>query len=239
MMRCIAIDDEPPALAQITAYIEKTPFLQLAAACHYAVDSIPILAGETIDLLFIDVNMPDINGLDFVRSLRQRPMVIFVTAYSEYALDGFRVDAFDYLLKPIGYADFLYAAEKACRQFRLRANGQNLPPAEAAPERFFVKSEYKTMPIEIQSITHIESRSEYLRIYTETAPPVMTLGNMKSIEEKLPPGCFMRVHRSYIVHLPKITSVERSHILINNKIRIPIGEQYKDAFRSYLTLHTL
>ena len=237
-MRCIAIDDEPLALAQITGYITKTPFLQLAAACHCAVDSIPLLTGETIDLLFIDINMPDINGLDFVRSLRRRPMVVFVTAYSEYALDGFRVDAFDYLLKPIGYPDFLYAAEKACRQYRLR-NGQNLPPAEPAPERFFVRSEYKTMPVEIQSITHIESRSEYLRIYTETPPPIMTLGNMKSIEEKLPPDCFMRVHRSYIVHLQKISSVERNHILINNKIRIPIGDSYKDAFRNYLTLHTL
>jgi two-component system LytT family response regulator len=224
---------------QITGYIEKTPFLQLAAACHRAVDSIPMLTGETIDLLFVDINMPDINGLDFVRSLRQRPLVIFITAYSEYAFDGFRVDAFDYLLKPIGYPDFLYAAEKAYRQYKLRMNEPNLPAAEAVPERFFVKSEYKTIPIEIQSITHIESRSEYLRIYTETEPPVMTLGNMKSVEEKLPSDRFMRVHRSYIVHLQKISAVERGHILINHKIRIPIGEQYKDAFRNYLSLHSL
>ncbi|MDR2809137.1 MAG: LytTR family DNA-binding domain-containing protein [Tannerellaceae bacterium] len=237
-MRCIAIDDEPLALTQITGYIDKTPFLQLSAACHCAVDSIPILTEETIDLLFIDINMPDINGLDFVRTLRQKPMVIFVTAYSEYALDGFRVDAFDYLLKPIGYLDFLYAAEKAYRQYKLRMNEPTLP-AEPTPERFFVKSEYKTMPIEIQSITHIESRSEYLRIYTETTPPVMTLGSMKLIEEKLPSDRFMRVHRSYIVHLSKITSVERNHILINHKIRIPVGEQYKEAFRNYLASHSL
>jgi two-component system LytT family response regulator len=237
----MAIDDEPLALTQITGYIARTPFLQLAAACHCAVEGIPILTGETVDLLFIDINMPDINGLDFVRTLRQKPMIIFVTAYSEYALDGFRVDAFDYLLKPIGYLDFLYAAEKAYRQYKLRING---PAASAsatgpAPERFFVKSEYKTMPIEIQSITHIESRSEYLRIYTETMSPVMTLGSMKSIEEKLPSGRFMRVHRSYIVHLPKITSVERNHILINHKIRIPVGEQYKESFRNYLASHSL
>jgi two-component system LytT family response regulator len=237
MMRCIAIDDEPLALTQITGYIEKTPFLQLAAACHCAVDSLQVLAQEVIDLLFVDVNMPDINGLDFVRSLRRKPLVIFVTAYSEYALDGFRVDAFDYLLKPIGYPDFLYSAEKAYRQYKLQI--KHGTPAENTPERFFVKSEYKTVPIDVQSITHIESRSEYLRIYTDTAPPVMTLGNMKSIEEKLPPGSFMRVHRSYIVNLRKITTVERGHLLINGKIRIPVGEQYKEAFRSYLSLHSL
>jgi two-component system LytT family response regulator len=237
-MRCVAIDDEPLALTQISAYVRQTPFLHLEAAFHCAVDSIPVLTGETVDLLLIDINMPDVNGLDFVRSLRRKPLVVFVTAYSEYAFDGFRVDAFDYLLKPIGYADFLYAAEKAYRQHKLRRNEHSLP-AEAAPERFFVRSEYKTVPVEIQAITHVESRSEYLRIYTENAPPVMTLGNMKSIEEKLPSGRFMRVHRSYIVHLQKITSVERSHILINQKIRIPIGEQYKDSFRTWIAHHLL
>jgi two-component system LytT family response regulator len=236
-MRCIAIDDEPPALRQIAGYIGQTPFLQLTAACHRAVDSIPLLTKDPIDLLFIDINMPDINGIDFVRSLRQKPLVVFVTAYSEYALDGFRVDAFDYLLKPISYPDFLYAAEKAYRQHKLRINEHALPP-EHVPEYLFVKSEYKTIPIEIQSITHIESRSEYLRIYTETAPPIMTLGNMKSIEERLPSSRFMRVHRSYIVHLQKITSIERSHILIHTKVRIPIGEQYKEAFRHYLAGHS-
>jgi two-component system LytT family response regulator len=231
-MRCIAIDDEPPALAQLTDYIAKTPFLCLAAACHSAVDSIPLLTEGKIDLLFIDIQMPDINGLDFVRSLHRKPPVIFVTAYSEYALDGFRVDAFDYLLKPIGYPDFLHAAEKAYRRHKLCT-------PESAPDYFFVKSEYKTIPIEIQSITHIESRSEYLRIYTETTPPIMTLGNMKSIEERLPSGRFMRVHRSWIVHLQKITFVERNHILIQHKARIPVGEQYREAFRNYLAGHSL
>ncbi|MDR2389904.1 MAG: LytTR family DNA-binding domain-containing protein [Tannerellaceae bacterium] len=238
-MRCMAIDDEPPALTQITGYIQKTPFLELTAACYCAVEGIPLLTEENIDLLFIDISMPDINGLDFVRTLRKKPMIIFVTAYSEYAIDGFRVDAFDYLLKPIGYLDFLYAAEKAYRQYKLRRNEHLALPTSPVAERFFVKSEYKTMPIEIQSITHIESRSEYLRIYTETTSPVMTLGSMKSIEERLPADRFMRVHRSYIVHLPKITSVERSHILINHKIRIPVGEQYKEAFRNYLAVHSL
>jgi two-component system LytT family response regulator len=236
-MNCIAIDDEPLALTQLTGYIEKTPFLQLAAACHSALDSLPILTRERIDLLFIDIQMPDINGLDFVRSLRRKPLLIFVTAYSEYALDGFRVDAFDYLLKPIGYPDFLYSAEKAYRQYRLSSEHES--GVENTPERFFVKSEYKTVPIDIQSITHIESRSEYLRIYSDAAPAVMTLGNMKSIEDKLPPDRFMRVHRSYIVNLRKITTVERGHLLLNGKIRIPVGEQYKEAFRSYLSQHSL
>jgi two-component system LytT family response regulator len=238
MMQCIAIDDEPLALAQIKDYITKTPFLRLAAAYVSAIDSIPVLAEDAIDLLFVDINMPDMNGLDFVRSIRHKPLVIFTTAHSEYALDGFRVDAFDYLLKPVGYPDFLRSAEKAFRQYNLLKKGNEAPP-DTESERFFVKSEYKLVPVEIAAISYIESRSEYLRIYCENSPPIMTLGNMKSIEDKLPSDRFMRIHRSYIINLQKITTVERSHILLSGNIRIPIGEQYKDVFRDYIAKYSL
>jgi two-component system LytT family response regulator len=234
----MAIDDEPLALAQITGYITKTPFLELVAAQSNAFDAMNILreTEETIDLLFVDINMPDMNGLDFVHSLRYSPLVIFTTAYAEYALDGFQADALDYLLKPVGYADFLRSAEKAYRQYKLLMN-EKTPLSGSGMESLFVKSEYKMIQIDIPSITHIESRSEYLRIYTDTASPVMTLGSLKSIEEKLPSGRFMRVHRSYIVNLQKIVAIERNHILLNNRIQIPIGEQYGETFQTYLAKH--
>lgn len=235
MMRCIAIDDEPLALAQITGYISKTPFLELKAPCSNAIEAIEFLSQNDVELLFVDINMPGLNGLDFVRSLTKKPFVIFTTAYSEYAIDGFRVDAIDYLLKPIGYPDFLHSAEKALRQYKLLQAEKSAEPFY--PENIFVKSDYKTVQIAIDKITHIESRSEYLRIYLDSAPAVMTLGNMKSIEESLPVNKFMRVHRSHIVNLQKIASIDRNSIIIGKDHRIPVGEQYKDDFQKYVNSH--
>jgi two-component system LytT family response regulator len=234
----MAIDDEPLALAQITGYVTKTPFLELVSAQTNAFDAIRLLkeTEASVDLLFVDINMPDMNGLDFVRSLRRHPLVIFTTAYAEYALDGFQVDALDYLLKPIGYTDFLRSAEKAFRQYKLLMN-EKLSLPENDLTKLFVKSEHKIIQIDIPAITHIESRSEYLRIYTETISPVMTLGSLKSIEEKLPSAHFMRVHRSYIVNLQKITAIERNHILIPPH-HIPVGDQYNEPFRAYLARHS-
>lgn len=226
-MRCVAIDDEPLALKQITGYIERTPFLELAAAYAGAVEAVGRLGGSEFDLLFVDIDMPGLNGLDFVRSMPCRPMVIFTTAYSEYAIDGFRLDATDYLLKPIGYPDFLRAAEKAYRRFRIA-------PAAESPERIFVKSEYKTVPVTIASISHIESMGEYIRIYAHGEKPVTTLGSIRSMAEKLPSGSFMRVHRSYLVNLRSIAAVERGVIITADGTRVPVGDQYKDAFRDYL-----
>jgi two-component system LytT family response regulator len=238
MMRCIAIDDEPLALAQLTAYIAKTPFLQLTAACTNALEVVQLLVEKDVDLLFVDINMPDMNGLDLVRSLPYKPLLIFTTAYAEYALDGFRVDALDYLLKPIGYPAFAHSAEKAFRQYNL-LSAQAEAKAGNASESLFVKSGYKMVQINPSTITHIESRSEYLRIYTLTAPPVMTLGSLKSIEEKLPTSLFMRIHRSYIINLQKIVSIERSFVILQGAIRVSIGEQYKESFRAYLSRRLL
>lgn len=236
MIRCIAIDDEPLALQQIETYIRKTPFLELVASCRSALDAVESLAEQPVDLLFVDINMPDLNGLDFVRSLISNPLVIFTTAYSEYAIDGFRVDAIDYLLKPIGYPDFLRSAEKAHRQFRL------LNPNDTGidnPCLLFVKADYKTIRIDVDKITHIESRSEYVRIYTQDMPPVMSLGSLKSYEERLPSDRFMRIHRSFIVNLARIKSIERKHIVIANDVHIPIGEIYEERFKAFLNSRSM
>ncbi len=229
-MRCIAIDDEPLALKQIESYISKTPFLELVSTCHSAFEAIKVLKAEKIDLMFVDINMPDLNGMDFTKSLSDKPLIVFTTAYSEYALEGFKVDAIDYLLKPISYADFLRAAERAYKQYQLQTARSEAPKSDI----LFVKSEYKTVRIVISDITHIESRSEYLRIYLEEGTPVMTLGNMKTIMENLPADAFARVHRSYIINLKKIASIERNHIVLQNKTEIPIGDQYKEEFRTYV-----
>lgn len=233
MIRCIAIDDEPFALMQIASYVEKTPFLQLVASCRSAYDAQHVMAESTVDLLFVDINMPDLNGLDFVRSLTAKPLIIFTTAYGEFALDGFRVDALDYLLKPISNRNFQRSAEKALRQFNLMKNAGDNPS-----QTIFVKSEYKNIQIDIDKILYIESRSEYVRIYSEDIRPVMTLGSLKSYEEKLPSDRFMRIHRSYIVILQKIMAVERRSIIINKDRKIPVGELYEERFRAYLSNHS-
>ncbi len=234
-MRCIAIDDEPLALSQITGYVTKTPFLELVAACPGAFAAKALLDEQKIDLLFVDINMPDLNGLDFVRSLQPCPLVIFTTAYSEYAIDGFKVDALDYLLKPISYPDFLRAAEKAQRQYTLL----NAVERDATPAELFVHSEYKIRCIPMDDIIYIESRGEYLRIYTESGVPVMTLGSLKAMEKRLPPVKFMRVHRSYIINLQKITVVERRHVKLTSGTLIPVGEQHWGCFKLFLEQHAI
>ena len=236
-LRCIAIDDEPPALKQICSYIEKTPFLELAGSCKNAFDALEMIHEQSPDLLFADINMPGLSGIDLVKSLNTSCMVIFTTAYSEYAIEGFRVDATDYLLKPISYADFLRSAEKARRQYELISDKDASVSSDV--NCLFVKSEYKIVRVETSNILFVESRSEYLYIRFERGKPVMTLGNMKSITDRLPSEKFMRVHRSYIVNLQKIISVERSRIFLPENHIIPIGEQYREMFYQRLGISTL
>ncbi|MGV8093976.1 MAG: LytR/AlgR family response regulator transcription factor [Mangrovibacterium sp.] len=234
MIRCIAIDDEPLALAQITGYIEKTSFLELVAACHDALQAMDIIAKGGIDLMFVDINMPDLSGMEFVKSLTEKPLIVFTTAYSEYALEGFRVDALDYLLKPISYTEFLKSANKALRQHEI-IKGKG---AGAASQNIFIKADYKMVQIDLNTITYVESQNEYIRIFTENEKPVMTLLSMKAIEERLPPGKFMRVHRSYIVNLQKITMISKGSIMIG-KIHIPVGNQYRENFCNYVDKNSL
>lgn len=243
MLRCLAIDDEPLALAQITGYIKKVPFLELVDSCRDAFSALNVLSKTNIDLIFVDINMPDLNGLDFVKSLTTRPIVIFTTAYSEYAIDGFRVDALDYLLKPFSYKDFLKSANKALQQYEMQAISKEGPgriSANTGEEEFlFVKADYKIIKIKISEIKYIESQSEYVKIYQLNEKPIMTLLSLKSIEERLPSNSFMRVHRSYIVNLSLVKEVSRAGIVFETKAIVPVGEQYKEKFNEYINQHSL
>jgi two-component system LytT family response regulator len=232
MISCIAIDDEPLALKQIAKYIDRTPYLVLMEQFESALQAISFLQENEIDLMFVDINMPDLSGMDFVKSLNNPPKVIFTTAYSEYALEGFRVDAIDYLLKPIGYSDFLRAANKAKERIipKVSANTK----IESNQKFLFIKSEYKVLRINLADIKYIESMSEYLRIHIENQHPIMTLMSMKKMEKFLPDKDFLRVHRSYMVNLNKITTVERNRIVFDKNVYIPVSEQYKLKFQKYL-----
>ena len=230
---CIAIDDEPLAVKKISAYIQKTPFLELVAECRSAFEAMEIMNNRTVQLLFIDINMPDLNGLEFVKSLTDKPHIVFTTAYSEYAVEGFQVDATDYLLKPITYNSFLKAANKVKNLIDLNANSHK-ESIRATASHLFVKSDYKLIRIELDDIKYIESQHEYIKIHLINSAPVTTQLSMKSIEEQLPSDRFMRVHRSYIVNLAKVSVIERNRIVFDGKVYIPVSDQYKEKFQEYI-----
>ncbi len=231
-IKCLAIDDEPLALMQISSYIEKTPFLESVALCQSAFEAMEYLANNDVDLMFVDINMPDLNGMDFVKSLVQKPQVIFTTAYSEYAIDGFQVDALDYVLKPISYNNFLKSANKAKTWFELNLKQNEI--IKTTQDSLFVKSEYKLIRIFLSEIKYIESSNEYIQIHLVNDKPVTTLIRLKVIEEQLPKERFMRVHRSFIVNLDAVKVIERNRIVFDQKVFIPIGEQYKEAFQAFI-----
>jgi two-component system, LytTR family, response regulator LytT len=230
---CIAIDDEPLAVKKISAYIQKTPFLELVAECRSAFEAMSILEHHKIRLIFIDINMPDLNGLEFVKSLTDKPYIVFTTAYSEYAVEGFQVDAADYLLKPITYASFLKAANKVKNLIELTA-GNKKESIRATADHLFVKSDYKLIRIELGDIRYIEGQHEYIKINLTNSKPVMTHLSMKAIGEQLPSDQFLRVHRSYIVNLKKVSVIERNRIVFDGKVYIPVSEQYKEKFQEYI-----
>ena len=232
MISCIAIDDEPLALKQIVQYIDKTPYLALVDQFENALQAMSFLQDNEVDLMFVDINMPDLSGMEFVKSLTNPPGVIFTTAYSEYAIEGFKVAAIDYLLKPIGYSDFLKAAERAKERIKPKID---VPESVKSDDQFlFIKSEYKILRIELSDIKFVEGMREYLRIHIENQSPVMTLMSMKKMEAFLPENSFMRVHRSFIVNLNKITTIERNRIIFDKNVYIPVSDQYKEEFHKYL-----
>ena len=232
-IRCIAIDDEPLAVKKIAGYIQKVPFLELVAECRSAAEAMTIMDTTDVQLLFIDINMPDISGMDFVKSLANKPYIVFTTAYSEYAVEGFQVEAVDYLLKPITFTNFLKAANKVKNLIELTANNQK-ESVKTTANHLFVKSDYKLIRIELADIKYIESQHEYIKIHLINSTPVMTQMSLKSIEEQLPPDRFMRVHRSYVVNLAKITVIERNRIVFDGNIYRPVSEQYKEKFQEYI-----
>ncbi len=227
-IRCLAIDDEPLALQQLVTYIIKVPFLELAAQCQSALEARQFLEHDTADAIFCDINMPDLNGMDFVKSLTAPPLVVFTTAYSEYAVEGFRVNAVDYLLKPFGLQDFMRAAN------RLRDRLAPQPQDTADDDTLFLKTDYRMVKVAISAIRYVEGMSEYLKVWLDGEPkPIITLLSMKKLEERLP-DCFMRIHRSYIVNLTKIQEVNKNRVILDADTSLPIGDLYKEAFQAYL-----
>ncbi|RFS21106.1 DNA-binding response regulator [Chitinophaga silvatica] len=233
MIRCIAVDDEPLALEIMEDYIRKVPFLTLAGKFENAATALSFIQNEPVDLVFLDIKMPDITGIQFLKSLKYPPMVVFTTAYGEYALDGFNLDVVDYLLKPVPFERFLKAAAKANENWS--ALQQKSLPAAAIPmedawvnDYIFIKTEYKIIKINLEDILFIEALKDYTKIYTHNLP-VLTLRSLKSFETRLPADKFIRVHRSYLVSLNKINSVEKNTVMIANQ-SIPISDGYRDRF---------
>ena len=230
MIRCLAIDDEPLALQQIVAYIGKVPFLELAAQCQSALEAKAFLEQDTVDAIFCDINMPDLNGMEFVKSLAVPPLIVFTTAYSEYAVEGFRVNAVDYLLKPFGLQDFQRAAN---RLLSLTSHLSSLT-SHLENDVVFLKTEYRVVKVSISDIRYVEAMSEYLKVHLESdKKPIITLLSMKKMEERLP-DYFMRIHRSYIVNLKMIQEVNKNRIIMDADTYLPIGDMYKDTFQAYL-----
>lgn len=230
-MNCIAIDDEPLALDVIEDFTAKIPFLHLAGKYTSAFEAMEILNNNKIDLIFLDINMPHISGLEFLRSIENRPMVIFTTAYSEYALDGFEMNAVDYLVKPIAWERFLKSVNKAFELYLLKQEKGRLEIMNPS-DFILVKADYATIKINLNEILYIEGLKDYIKIYCGRKP-VLTKSTMKNMEEKLPSGNFVRVHKSFIVSLAKIDSIENQRIVIGEK-RIPVGDQYKDGFNTII-----
>ena len=229
MIRCLAIDDEPLALQQIAAYINKVPFLELAAQCQSALEARQFLSDDRVDAIFCDINMPDLNGMDFVKSLTAPPLVVFTTAYSEYAIEGFKVNAVDYLLKPFGMQEFMRAANRLQERLTIPASA----PAET-DDTLFLKTDYRIVKVNIPDIRYVEAMSEYLKVWIEgEAKPIITLLSMKKMEERLPDN-FMRIHRSYIINLDKIQEVNKNRVIMDADTYLPIGDLYKEAFQAYL-----
>lgn len=235
-LNCWVIDDEPLALSLLESYVSKTPFLKLTGKYSSAVPAMQDIAGQTVHLIFLDIQMPELNGMEFSRLLHSETRIIFTTAFSKYALEGYRVNALDYLLKPVSYAGFLEAANKALQWFEMakRSDDEPKPTQTHEPEGLFVKSEYKLQHVRFKDILFMEGLKDYIKIFLANEPkPILTLMSLKSMEEALPPGLFTRVHRSYIIQNSKIDSISKNRIVICGH-QIPIGDTYRENFRSLL-----
>ena len=243
-IRCIAIDDEPLALRQISSYISKIPFLQLESTFCSAMLAQEWLNEHSIDLIFVDINMPDMTGVEFVQALDSKAMVIFTTAYAEYALDGFKLSAIDYLLKPFGLKDITRAAEKAQSLYELlqlheQKNSEQAPQEETIESSdeagvLSVHADRKTHLVKMANIVYVESAGEYVRLHLVDGTKLVTLFRLKNMETSLQSSQFMRVHRSYIINLGHITGYTKGRVFLSNEDYVPIGENYKEQFVKYM-----
>ena len=235
-LTCAIIDDAPLAISLLESYVNKTPFLQLVGKFNSALNALSELSTQPVDLLFLDIQMPELNGLEFSRILKADTRIIFTTAFEQYALDSYKVNALDYLLKPISYPDFLKAANKALQWYELvKGNKGN----ENNTESIFIKTEYKLVQVELRKILYIEGLKDYVKIFIEDEPhPILSLMSIKSLEELLPSNRFIRVHRSFIVQPEKIKVIERNRIVFGKEY-IPISDNYKQKFMEFLSQRSL
>lgn len=248
-LRCIIVDDEPLALGLLESYARKTPFLQLEGAFSDGVSALERLKQGDIDLAFLDIQMPDLNGLELARLLPERTAVVFVTAYEQYAVEGFKVDATDYLLKPASYADFLTACERAAKRQKGATDGTvGTDRATASDETLFVKADYKTIPVKLRDIRYIEGVKDYVSIHLDPAGSsrhpgsrtpydIMSLQSMKHLTEFLPAPPFIRIHRSYIVNLNQIDCIERQRVIFGD-VYLPVSDSYREAFEQAVAART-
>jgi two-component system response regulator LytT len=231
-IRTVAIDDEPPALQLVREHILKTPFLELAGAFDNPLDALDYLADHEVDLILLDIQMPDLTGLEFARALQEGPHVIFTTAYDKYALEGYKLNVVDYLLKPFNYEEFLIAVQKAKKLIELERSA--FRETEVGNRFLFLKSDYKIRRINFDEILYIEGLKDYVKVYLrQEKHAILSLVTMKSLESKLPSDQFMRVHRSYIVNLEQIHTIER-HRIVFGETRIPVSDQYREAFDAFV-----
>ncbi|HVZ97986.1 MAG TPA: LytTR family DNA-binding domain-containing protein [Chitinophagaceae bacterium] len=228
MLRCIAIDDEPLALELLEDNISKVPFLQLVAKCHNPLQAMEIVQREQPDLIFLDIQMPGLTGLQFLQSLQKRPMAILITAYEKYALDSYNLDVVDYLVKPVSLDRFIKACNKAYELYQLKTAAKSPTPGPQ-PDYIFVNVEYSLVKVVLADIMWVEGLKDYIRIHLNNSnKPIVTRMNMKTIEDELPSDKFLRIHKSYIVSIHFITSIRKNSVFINDT-ELPIGESYKDA----------
>lgn len=237
-LSCFIIDDEPLALGLLETYVNRTDFLVLTGKYSSALAAVEAICQERPNLVFLDIQMADLNGLEFAKSIPSDTRIIFTTAFEQYALESYRLNALDYLLKPFSYADFLRAATKVLQWYELKHKAEEMG-GDVVKDSVFIKVDYKLVRLEIRRILYIEGFKDYIRIYLEDdSRPLMTHMTLKAFEAMLPSDKFMRVHKSFIVHTDKIKEVEKNKIIFG-KIRIPVSESYRDLFQSYINGKTI
>ncbi|TRZ41319.1 DNA-binding response regulator [Robertkochia solimangrovi] len=232
-MRCVIIDDEPLAVDVIESYLQHMDDMEIVAKCHNPIEAISILKKNKVDLVFLDIEMPNLTGIDLVNIVEHIPQFIFTTAYPQYALEGFELNATDYLIKPIAFQRFLKAVTRARSLHQKELQSEEISPKPVTPPSFnpfiFVRSEYENIKIETASIQYIQGLKDYIKIFTDTGDkPVLTLSSFKDIMEKLPEDQFLRVHRSYIINIRSIRALQKTKIVLYDGTRIPVGETFKD-----------
>lgn len=245
-LRTIIIDDEPIALDKLRTYVEKTPQLQLVGAFSNGMDALEMLTaadGSEVDVIFTDINMPDINGMEIIGALPRPPLTVFITAHPDYAAESYRHSAVDYLLKPYSFADFQRAVTKVAERSRSMPLSAQPDARQAGPGEsgsIFIKVDYRYIRVNLADISYIKGYGEYLQVYTSASPvtPMLTLSSFAAIREKLSPQ-FIQIHRSYIVNMDHVLHIERARIVMDADTYLPVGDSYKAALQSYLATHAI